>query len=354
MQLAMFNFGEIATTGDSPYTLLDGATRIGIVKQADQLVTARSLWGQSFNGTANVSGNLTGVGNINTSAAPAGTIYTNNWFRSKGSTGWYSEDHGGGWYMSDNTWIRNFGNKDVYLSNKLSVNGNVGIGTTAPSHKLHVSGEIYTTTKVNINGIVLEKDSDGNLKVNGNLYATGGISAYGEGSAGTTGGVLSGRAVWGKVYDGCASGAVRQAGCTAMKTGYARCSTNESKQDIDRQVRELKQAGAEAIFLEYEHGDAAVKCQLSSLLEQAQEGDTIITLEVSRLARSTKQLCEIIEIIRSKHLRLVIVGSITVDCSNGEIDPMTNAFIHFVLPVERFSCQQDTEKRLLTGFVKSL
>mgnify|MGYP004678600421 FL=1 len=112
-----------------------------------------------------------------------------------------------------------------------------------------------------------------------------------------------------------------------MNHGYARCSTNESKQDIDRQVRELKQAGAEDIFLEYEHGDAAVKCQLSSLLEQAEEGDTVITLEVSRLARSTKQLCEIIEIIRSKHLRLVIVGSITVDCSNGEIDPMTNAFI---------------------------
>ena len=112
-----------------------------------------------------------------------------------------------------------------------------------------------------------------------------------------------------------------------MKHGYARCSTNESKQDIDRQVRELKQAGAERIFLEYEHGDAAVKCQLSSLLEQAEEGDTIITLEVSRLARSTKQLCEIIEVIRSKHLRLEIVGSITVDCSNGQIDPMTNAFI---------------------------
>ena len=112
-----------------------------------------------------------------------------------------------------------------------------------------------------------------------------------------------------------------------MNHGYARCSTNESKQDIDRQVRELKQAGAEDIFLEYEHGDAAVKCQLSALLEQAEEGDTIITLEVSRLARSTKQLCEIIEVIRAKRLRLVIVGSITVDCSNGEIDPMTNAFI---------------------------
>ena len=112
-----------------------------------------------------------------------------------------------------------------------------------------------------------------------------------------------------------------------MKYGYARCSTNESKQDIDLQVRELKAAGAERIFLEYEHGDSAIKQELSSLLEQASEGDTIFTLEVSRLARSTKQLCEIIEIVKEKKLRLVIVGSITVDCTNGQIDPMTNAFI---------------------------
>ena len=112
-----------------------------------------------------------------------------------------------------------------------------------------------------------------------------------------------------------------------MIHGYARCSTNESKQDIDRQVRELKAAGAKKIFLEYEHGDAVVKKQLSSLLESAKEGDTIITLEVSRLARSTKQLCEIVEIIRAKHLRLIIVGSLTVDCTKGEIDPMTNAFL---------------------------
>ena len=112
-----------------------------------------------------------------------------------------------------------------------------------------------------------------------------------------------------------------------MIHGYARCSTNESKQDIDRQVRELKAAGAETVFLEYEHGDAVVKKQLSSLLEQAQAGDTIITLEVSRLARSTKQLCDIIEIVKNKRLRLCVVGSINVDCTNGEIDPMTNAFI---------------------------
>ena len=112
-----------------------------------------------------------------------------------------------------------------------------------------------------------------------------------------------------------------------MVYGYARCSTNDEKQDIMRQTRELKSAGAEEIFLEYEHGDSAIKEQLSLLLETAQAGDTILTLEVSRLARSTKQLCEIIETVKNKHLRLSIVGSICVDCTSGQIDPMTNAFI---------------------------
>ena len=112
-----------------------------------------------------------------------------------------------------------------------------------------------------------------------------------------------------------------------MVYGYARCSTNEEKQDIMRQTRELKAAGAEQIFLEYEHGDSAIKEQLSTLLETAKAGDTILTLEVSRLARSTKQLCDIIDTVKEKCLRLSIVGSICVDCTNGQIDPMTNAFI---------------------------
>ena len=112
-----------------------------------------------------------------------------------------------------------------------------------------------------------------------------------------------------------------------MDYGYSRCSTNETKQDINRQVRELKAAGAVEIFMEYEHGDAKVKSQQAQMFAQAQPGDTIIVLEVSRLARSTQQLCEIIEIVRSKHLRLVIVGSITLDCRNGHADPMSEAFL---------------------------
>ena len=112
-----------------------------------------------------------------------------------------------------------------------------------------------------------------------------------------------------------------------MIYGYARCSTNESKQDIQRQVRELKAAGAEEIFLEYEHGDSKIKEQQGLMFAAAVEGDSVITLEVPRLARSTQQLCEIIDLVREKHLRLVIIGSITLDCRNGQPDPMSEAFL---------------------------
>ena len=112
-----------------------------------------------------------------------------------------------------------------------------------------------------------------------------------------------------------------------MTYGYARCSTNENKQDINRQIKELKAAGADEVIFEYEHGDAKTKKALQMLLELAKAGDTIITLEVSRLSRSTQQLCEIIDTIREKRLRLVIVGSITVDCRNGQTDPMSEAFL---------------------------
>lgn len=112
-----------------------------------------------------------------------------------------------------------------------------------------------------------------------------------------------------------------------MNYGYARCSTNETKQDINRQIRELKSAGAEEIFLEYEHGDSKVKKEQAMMFEKAEQGDTIIVLEVPRLARSTQQLCEIIDIVSSKRLRLIIVGSITMDCREGKADPMTEAFL---------------------------
>lgn len=110
--------------------------------------------------------------------------------------------------------------------------------------------------------------------------------------------------------------------------GFARCSLGEEKgQDLNRQIRELKAAGADEIITERVHGDAKVKPQLQFLLEHIEANSTLYVTEVSRLSRSTQQLCEILGIIKEKHLRLVILNSVTIDCRNGEIDPMSMAFL---------------------------
>ncbi|MCC3865351.1 recombinase family protein [Terrisporobacter petrolearius] len=111
--------------------------------------------------------------------------------------------------------------------------------------------------------------------------------------------------------------------------GYARCSTNESKQDINRQIRELIELGAtkETIYKEYQSGTKINRVELNRLLDTVQQGDTIVVTEVSRISRSTKQLIDIIDLVKEKKLKLVIKNSLTVDCTNGELDPMTKAFI---------------------------
>lgn len=112
-----------------------------------------------------------------------------------------------------------------------------------------------------------------------------------------------------------------------MIYGYARCSTSEKEQDINRQVRELKQQGAadKTIYREYESGMKANRAELAKLLDIVQAGDTIIATEVSRITRSTKQLCEIIEFAKDRHIKLVL-GSFIVDCTK-ELDPMTEGML---------------------------
>ena len=115
-----------------------------------------------------------------------------------------------------------------------------------------------------------------------------------------------------------------------MVYGYCRCSTNETKQDITRQKRELKELGAvdATIFMEYESGTKINRPELLKLLSTVKAGDTIVTTEISRITRSTKQLCDIIELIKTQQLKLVIKNSIIIDCTAGkDIDPMTKAFL---------------------------
>jgi len=110
-----------------------------------------------------------------------------------------------------------------------------------------------------------------------------------------------------------------------MIYGYARCSTSDKEQDISRQIRELKQMGAEKIFDEYESGTKTDRLKLQALMDATEPGDTIICLEVSRITRSTQQLCEIINIAKEKQLKLVM-GNFVVDCTEP-LDPMTEGML---------------------------
>lgn len=110
-----------------------------------------------------------------------------------------------------------------------------------------------------------------------------------------------------------------------MIYGYCRCSTDETKQDISRQERELKAFGVDKIYWEYESGTKADREQLNRLLEVVNDGDTIIATEVSRITRSTKQLCDIIDFAKKKHIKLIF-GNFVVDCTK-ELDPMTEGML---------------------------
>lgn len=135
--------------------------------------------------------------------------------------------------------------------------------------------------------------------------------------------------------------------------GYARISTidvNEDskngKQNIMRQVDELRRMGAEEIILESESGLKEDRKELQRLLSSVQEGDTIIALEVSRITRSTKHLCLILELAQVKKLKLIF-GSFIVDCSQNFVDPMTLGMLKMM------SVFSELEAQLIKARVRS-
>ena len=132
-----------------------------------------------------------------------------------------------------------------------------------------------------------------------------------------------------------------------MIYGYARCSTNETKQDITRQTRELKSMGVTEnnIYFEYESGTKADREQLKRLMDKVESGDTIVATEVSRITRSTKQLCEIIEYAKTKKIKLIL-GNFVVDCSR-DLDPMTEGMLKMM------GVFSELERNMISQRVKS-
>jgi DNA invertase Pin-like site-specific DNA recombinase len=80
-----------------------------------------------------------------------------------------------------------------------------------------------------------------------------------------------------------------------MNIGYARVSTTD--QSLDLQLTALEQAGCRRIFREKVSGAKRQRPELQRLLDQLRPDDTVTVWRLDRLARSTRELLEIMEII---------------------------------------------------------
>lgn len=83
-----------------------------------------------YSGDITIPGKVQGKTITATVDMNTNTIYASNWFRSRGTTGWYSEDYGGGWYMTDADWIRTYNGKGI------ATNGNMFIGGYIKSNNI--------------------------------------------------------------------------------------------------------------------------------------------------------------------------------------------------------------------------
>lgn len=83
-----------------------------------------------------------------------------------------------------------------------------------------------------------------------------------------------------------------------MRIGYIRVSTDE--QTIERQEKALKAAGVEKIFIDKLSGKNMARPGLQELLAYIRDGDIVIVESYSRLARSLKDLINIIDEIKNK------------------------------------------------------
>ena len=118
---------------------------------ATKLKTSRTIWGQSFDGTGNVSGSLSNTGTITASAAATYDIGSN------------SLDYRYGYFQ----WIGSKSNTNFRLAANNSdnqivchTNGNVGIGTNDPTSKLYVSGSTTITGATKLNsGLTVTGDT---------------------------------------------------------------------------------------------------------------------------------------------------------------------------------------------------
>src|SRR6516165_8759813 len=85
-----------------------------------------------------------------------------------------------------------------------------------------------------------------------------------------------------------------------MRRGYARVSTTE--QDLSAQLEQLKAAGCEKVYSEKKTGANGDRAALQRVLREAQPGDVVVVTRLDRLARSTRDLLNILDELRRTQL----------------------------------------------------
>lgn len=88
-----------------------------------------------------------------------------------------------------------------------------------------------------------------------------------------------------------------------MIVGYVRVSTVE--QNEARQMVTMDKYKVEKVFSEKVSAKDTNRIELNTMLDYVREGDTIVVHDFSRLARSTKDLLNIVELLESKNVKLI-------------------------------------------------
>ncbi len=145
------------------------------------------------NGNINANGTITANGDV----VANGAAYSNNWFRSNGNTGWYSQTYGGGWYMTDGSWIRAYGDKGIYTGGQVQAGTVQSNGRLTAGEYVQINGLAAPGGGCSPDGLISKANNgSGILQCKGGLWVGmgGGISAsvnvYGPSTCGN-GSVLS-------------------------------------------------------------------------------------------------------------------------------------------------------------------
>ncbi|MBQ1343743.1 MAG: recombinase family protein [Firmicutes bacterium] len=90
-----------------------------------------------------------------------------------------------------------------------------------------------------------------------------------------------------------------------MKLGYIRVSTVEQNEDRQRVALLAEGVEEDALYIDKQSGKNADREQLKALLSFARKGDTVVTESISRIARNTKDLLNIIDQLSSKGVEFI-------------------------------------------------